>query len=75
MELLPVLFKRKLNDNHVGLALGECNAHLNFLLHRGQLERTVDDQGCYRYKSVDETLTMRLRKHRPSVDDQAPIQV
>lgn len=75
MELLPVLFKRKLDDNHVGLALGECNAHLNFLLHRGQMTRTLDDQGRYRYKSVDETLGMRLRKQRPSADDHPPIQV
>lgn len=75
MELLPTLFKRKLRDHHVGLALGECNAHLNFLLHRGQLAREEDEEGRYRYRSVDETLPMRLRKHEPSVDEGPPIQV
>ena len=75
MALLPVLFKRKLDEHHVGLALGECNAHINYLLHRGQLERRLDEEGCYRYTSVDETLSMRLRKQRPTADTHAPIQV
>lgn len=75
MELLPVMFKRKLDQNHIGLALGECNAHLNFLLHRGQLARGVDEQGRCRYRSVDDTLQMRLRKHRHNAAEQAPIQV
>ena len=75
MELLPVMFKRELGEHHVHLALGECTAHLNFLLHRGQLTREADEQGCYRYRSVDETLHMRLRKHHHNADEQPPIQV
>lgn len=75
MDLLPVLFKRELDDNHLGLALGECIAHLNFLHQRGQMERTVDEQGKYRYQSVDNTLHMRLRKHRHEAEEQPPIQV
>jgi hypothetical protein len=75
MELLPVLFKRELDDNHIGLAIGECVAHLNYLHQRGQLTRHEDDQGVYRYRSVDETLPMRLRQQRPRRDESAPIQV
>lgn len=75
LELLPALFKRELKDHHVGLALGECHAHLNFLLHRGQVERRVDEVGRYRYRSTDETLGMRLRKNKPEGDENPPLQV
>jgi glyoxylase-like metal-dependent hydrolase (beta-lactamase superfamily II) len=75
MALLPVMFKRKLDGHNLGLALGECIAHLNYLHQRGQIERTVDKQGCYLYQSVDETLPMRLRKQRRDADDSPPMQV
>jgi glyoxylase-like metal-dependent hydrolase (beta-lactamase superfamily II) len=75
MELLPVLFKRELDDRQIGLALGECIAHLNFLLQRGQLSRQLDASGRYRYLSRDDTLPMRLRRHRHQADEEAPIQV
>ena len=75
MELLPVLFKRKLDDRQVGLALGECIAHLNYLHQRGQLQRSLDEEGRYRYLSIDDTLPMRLRRHRYEAEDDVPIQV
>lgn len=75
MDLLPVLFKRELDDSHLGLALGECIAHLNFLHQRGQLQRTVDGEGRYCYESIDNTLSLRLRKHRHEAEDQPPLQV
>lgn len=75
MDLLPVLFKRELDDSHLGLALGECIAHLNFLHQRGQLQRTVDGEGRYCYDSIDNTLPLRLRKHRHEAEDQPPLQV
>ena len=75
LELLPVLFKRDLDEQHIGLAIGECIAHLNYLYHRGQLERSVDSEGRYCYQSVDETLPMRLRKRKHSVEEVDPIQV
>jgi len=74
-ELLPVLFKRELDEMQVGLALGECVAHLNYLVQRGQLARRLDDDGRYRYRSVDDTLPQRLRKHTPRGEEQPPIQV
>jgi glyoxylase-like metal-dependent hydrolase (beta-lactamase superfamily II) len=43
--LLPVMFGRPLRGYHRFLALGETVAHLNYLWHAGDLERTVDDAG------------------------------
>lgn len=75
MDLLPVMFDRKLNEHNLGLALGECIAHLNYLHQRGQLTREIDGQGRYRYQSVDETLPMRLRKRHHDADNEPPMQV
>jgi len=75
VELLPVLFKRKLDGDHVGLAVGECIAHLNYLFHRGQLSRIIDDKGHYRYASIDATLSHRIRREKHSAGDDVPIQV
>ena len=75
VQLLPVMFKRPLDEHNLPLALGECIAHLNYLHQRGQLERQVDAQQCYRYLSVDATLPMRLRKQRHDADDSPPMQV
>jgi len=74
VELLPVLFKRKLDGNLIELALGECVAHLNYLYKRGQVERIEDDEGVYRFLSVDETLESRLRLGGHIPDD-GPLQV
>ncbi len=44
-DLLPVMYGRPLRGYHRFLALGETVAHLNYLWHAGDLERTVDDAG------------------------------
>jgi glyoxylase-like metal-dependent hydrolase (beta-lactamase superfamily II) len=75
MELLPVLFERELDASQIGLAVGECVAHLNYLVQRGQLQRSVDGDGHYRYQSVDDTLALRLRKRRHVADSAPPVQV
>ena len=36
---------------------------------------SVDEQGRYRYGSIDETLDMRLRKRRHEAENEPPIQV
>ena len=74
VELLPVLFKRELDSNIIGMALGECVAHLNYLVQRGQLERTEDEHGCHQFLSVDQTLQQRLRPGDHALDD-LPMQV
>jgi len=75
MELLPVLFSRKLEGHNLGLAVGECLAHLNFLCQRGQMLRSLDGEGRYRYRAVDDTLPLRSRKRRHDVPDDPPMQV
>jgi len=75
LELLPVMFKRELAGHNLELAVGECLAHLNFLWHRGQLRRELDDTGCYRYRSVDETLPLRLRQSHHAAVSEEPFQV
>jgi glyoxylase-like metal-dependent hydrolase (beta-lactamase superfamily II) len=75
MDLLPVLFKRELTDHHLGLAVGECLAHLNYLHQRGQVSREQNDAGQYFYTACDETLEMRLRKQAHHTDPAVPVQV
>ena len=70
-----MLFKRALDENQLGLAVGECVAHLNYLHQRGQLERSLNAAGHYVYRSIDDTLPLRQRRHRSLADDQPPIQV
>ena len=74
LELLPVLFKRELDDFQVDMALGECIAHLNYLVHRGQLNRELNTSGAWLYRSIDDSLQQRLRQMSHIPDDQ-PLQV
>ena len=50
-ELMHLLFPRKLRGYHIGLALGETIAHLNYLTHGGKLVRELSD-GVYRYRKA-----------------------
>lgn len=45
VQLLPVLFKRKLDDNVLTMALGECVAHLRYLCRQQRLQRFTDGNG------------------------------
>lgn len=42
--------RRNLSNVDQMMALGECLAHLNHLLRRGEIERRLDDDGCWRYR-------------------------
>lgn len=42
---------RELSGFDVMLALGETLAHLHYLLYRGQIRRSIDDEGIYRYQA------------------------
>ncbi len=48
-DLLPVLFKRKLDVHQTTFAMGESIAHLNALWIAGRLVRRVDAQGVHRF--------------------------
>jgi len=74
VDLLPVMFRPLRDDRALALALGECLAHLNYLTERGQLARETDSSGQARYRSIDDTLALRLRKQAHVVEE-APLQV
>lgn len=49
-ELLPIMFRRKLDTHQTTFAMGEAIAHLNALYHEGKLTRALDDDGIYRFR-------------------------
>ena len=48
-EVLPVLFQRKLDGHQIFFAMGEAIAHLNHLLHQGQLVSEQGPDGVIRF--------------------------
>ena len=48
-ELLPVLFKRKLDLHQTTFAMGEAIAHLNHLWLGGRLQRQAGADGVWRF--------------------------
>lgn len=52
-ELLPVLFRRPLDDHQLTFAMGEIIAHLNFIVEIGKARRTVSSGGVIRYIKND----------------------
>jgi glyoxylase-like metal-dependent hydrolase (beta-lactamase superfamily II) len=51
-ELIPLLFKRKLDRHQYGFAIGEALAHANYLVTDGRLTRRRDTDGLIRYRRV-----------------------
>ena len=66
IDLLPFLFKRKLEGFATFMALGECIAHLHCLMARNRMERFVVGD-VYKYRSIDPELENRSRRglHEP----------
>ncbi|MGB8338830.1 MAG: MBL fold metallo-hydrolase [Burkholderiales bacterium] len=52
-ELLPVLFRRALDDHQLMFAIGETVAHLNYLLHKKRVSRTQRNDGLYYFEVGD----------------------
>jgi glyoxylase-like metal-dependent hydrolase (beta-lactamase superfamily II) len=48
-DMLPVLFKRKLDLHQTTFAMGESVAHLHALWHAGKLRRQQDADGVWRF--------------------------
>jgi glyoxylase-like metal-dependent hydrolase (beta-lactamase superfamily II) len=46
-ECFPALFKRTIDEGTYGLAMVEAVAHLNHLLHQGQITRSRRDDGAW----------------------------
>lgn len=72
VELLPSLFKRALDDSQMGMAIGECVAHLNLLLERGRMRRTLSDEGRWLYQTIDEQLAQREISGEYAEDEDDP---
>jgi glyoxylase-like metal-dependent hydrolase (beta-lactamase superfamily II) len=51
-EIVPVLFRRALDDHQLIFAMGEAIAHLNYLMYQGGVTRTQDEAGRYRFASA-----------------------
>ncbi|MCF6276179.1 MAG: MBL fold metallo-hydrolase, partial [Robiginitomaculum sp.] len=52
-EVYSMLFRRKINDGNRLMAVGESIAHLNCLINRGQMERSMNTDGHYVYRSLE----------------------
>lgn len=53
IDVFGALFARPINGHQLlSLATGEALAHINYLLHRGEIVRRADDQGVYWYQTV-----------------------
>lgn len=50
VDLLPVLFHRELGQHELFFAVAECIAHLNYLIDKGQLEKTLDINQINQYR-------------------------
>jgi glyoxylase-like metal-dependent hydrolase (beta-lactamase superfamily II) len=48
-DVLPILFKRKLDLHQTTFAMGESVAHLHALWHAGKMRRTKDADGVWRF--------------------------
>lgn len=48
-DVMPVLFKRKLDLHQTTFAMGESIAHLHALWHAGELQRSKDAEGVWRF--------------------------
>jgi glyoxylase-like metal-dependent hydrolase (beta-lactamase superfamily II) len=48
-EALPILFKRELDLHQTTFAMGETIAHLHLLWFAGQVQRTLADDGIWRF--------------------------
>jgi len=51
-DALPVLFKRQLDLHQTTFAMGESIAHLNALWMAGRLNRTLGEDGIYRFSAA-----------------------
>jgi glyoxylase-like metal-dependent hydrolase (beta-lactamase superfamily II) len=49
VDLLPLLFRRPLDQHQTAFALGEAVAHLHYLMRRGRLDRGLGPDGVYRF--------------------------
>jgi glyoxylase-like metal-dependent hydrolase (beta-lactamase superfamily II) len=49
VQILPILFRRALDQHQMTFALGETLAHLHYLMHQGALTRDLGSDDVYRF--------------------------
>ncbi len=74
-DLLPVLFARELDARQMMMALGEAIAHLHLLMYRNRIERTLFEDGHYRFRSIDPDLARRSNPDRHDAPGDSPVMV
>ena len=74
LDLLPFLFKRELEAYSMFMGLGECIAHLHYLIDYGRIERTLKDNRFY-YRSIDPTLAERAKPGQHEEPDDVPMMI
>lgn len=74
-DLLPVLFTRRLDPRQMMMALGEAIAHLHLLMHRNRIERTLHEDGHYRFRSIDPDLARRAHPGDHEAPSESPVLV
>jgi glyoxylase-like metal-dependent hydrolase (beta-lactamase superfamily II) len=52
MEIVPLLFRRKLDTQQLGFAIGEALAHLHYLVDAGRLTRGERADGVYLFRTA-----------------------
>lgn len=55
LDIVPIMFRRPLDDHQLGFALGEALGHLHALWYAGELSRQPDDAGVLRFAAVPGT--------------------
>jgi hypothetical protein len=74
-DLLPVLFARELNAQQTMMALGEAIAHLHLLMHRNCIERSLAEDGRYRFHSIAPDLRRRAHPQDHDAPSDGPMWV
>ena len=52
VDLFSYLFRRPINDDVLTLAIGETQAHLNYLMSKNKLQSSADDKGAVWYQTI-----------------------
>ena len=65
IDCFPALFKREIGPELLGLATGETLAHLNLLLHRGNISKTTDESGVNWYLQNPDARFIDTDEHVP----------
>ena len=51
-DVVPVLFRRQLDNHQIVFAMGEAIAHLNHLLYQRRVLREVEPDGVLRFRKT-----------------------